>query len=68
MADWPKGYTTPVFAFIQDRDDTGLHWDRCEIGTANYKVGKVTRSKPERGNATPNVKGSARRVMTKKEY
>jgi hypothetical protein len=67
MAEWPKTFTTPVFAFIQDRDDTGS-FDRHHIGTAKYRVGRATRSKTTRVNATPKAGNVKEGVSTKKEY
>jgi hypothetical protein len=68
MAEWPKTFTTPIFAFIQDRDDTGS-FRREDIGTCNYKVGKApTRSKPDRVSAKPRAGNVKEGVRTKKEY
>jgi hypothetical protein len=66
-ADWPKTYTTPVFAFIQDKDDTG-GFRRENIGTANHRVGKATRSAKARVSAVPRAGNIKEGVRSKKEY
>jgi hypothetical protein len=65
--DYPKTYTTPIFAFIQDKDDTGS-FRRENIGTANYRVGKATRSQKNRVSATPRAGNIKEGIRTKKEY